>query len=265
LSDGSSAAATAPAQAKLFGRDARLSGGGQKRLSSYRGTADRPDKAKAIAAVVAVHAALAFIIVSGLNVEMVRRAVDQLTTIDIRQPPPPPPVEPPRPAPHPEAAKKPAGPPAKKAEATPVVAPRPRLPVASPIPAARVAGTGSATSSGAAVAGTGTGAGGAGNGAGGGGNADYSRFTPARLVRNLSRGDYQALAGRMPVGRAMVSLRVEPTGQPSNCRVARSSGDPYVDAGLCPLILQRLRFLPALDDRGRPIAYQLEYVATWRL
>ena len=97
-------------------------------------------------------------------------------------------------------------------------------------------------------------------------NSDYSRFTPARLVRNLTRGDYHALAGgRMPAGRAMVSLRVEPSGLATNCRVRRSSGDPYVDAGLCPLITSRLRFLPALDDHGRPIAYQLDYVATWTL
>jgi protein TonB len=63
----------------------------------------------------------------------------------------------------------------------------------------------------------------------------------------------------------MVSLRVEPNGQATNCRVLRSSGDPYVDSGLCPLITQRLRFLPALDDQGRPIAYQLDYVASWAL
>ena len=41
-------------------------------MSSYRGTADRPDQAKAIAAVVAVHAALAFVILSGLDVRNVR-------------------------------------------------------------------------------------------------------------------------------------------------------------------------------------------------
>ena len=37
-------------------------------MSSYTGTADRPDRAKAIAAVVAVHAGLAAIILAGLNV-----------------------------------------------------------------------------------------------------------------------------------------------------------------------------------------------------
>jgi protein TonB len=235
-------------------------------VSSYRGTADRPDQAKAIAAVVAIHAALAFVILFGLDVRNVRQAVEQMTTIAINEPPPPPPIQPPKPAPKPQAMKKPEGAAAKQAEPTPVVAPQPKLPVPSPVPAAKIAGTGTSTASGAARAGSGSGAGGSGAGPGGGGTADYSRFTPARLVRNLSRGDYRALAaGRMSAGRAMVSLRVEPTGQVTNCRVLRSSGDAYVDGGLCPLIMQRLRFLPALDDRGRPIAFQLDYVATWTL
>jgi protein TonB len=235
-------------------------------VSSYRGTADRPDQAKAIAAVVAVHAALALVFLSGLNVRNVRQTFERMTTIAVDQPPPPPPVQQPRPAPKPQAMKKPEGAAAKQAQPTPVVAPQPKLPAPTPIPAARVAGTGSSALSGASTAGSGTGAGSSGTGPGGGGSADYSRFTPARLVRNLSRGDYRALAaGRMPAGRAMVSLRIEPTGQPTNCRVLRSSGDPSVDSGLCPLLVQRLRFLPALDDRGRPIAYQLDYVATWAL
>jgi protein TonB len=232
-------------------------------MSSYTGTADRPDKAKAIAAVVAVHAALAAVILLGLNGRVVSAAVETLKTFDVRVPPPPPPPPPP-PATQAHKAKKAEGAPAKKAEASPIVAPQPRIPVQSPIPAAKIAGTGSATSSGAGTSGTGTGAGGSGNGPGGGG--DYSKFTPARLVRNLTRGDYQRLAaGRLPAGRAMVSLRVEPSGVPSNCRIARSSGDSVVDGNLCPLVVSRLRFRPALDDQGRAIPYSLQYVATWQL
>ena len=99
------------------------------RVSSYRGTSDRPDQAKAIAAVVAVHIALAFIIVSGLNVDMVRRAVEQITTVDIRAIPPPPPVEPPpKPTSEPQAMRKPEGASAKTAEPIPVVAPTPKIP-----------------------------------------------------------------------------------------------------------------------------------------
>ena len=95
-------------------------------MSSYTGTADRPDRAKAIAAVVAVHAALAAIILAGLNVRVVSHVVEQLKTFDIRLPPPPPPLPPP-PATRPHQMKKPQGAPAKKAEATPVVAPPPQI------------------------------------------------------------------------------------------------------------------------------------------
>jgi len=232
-------------------------------MSSYIGTSDRPDRAKAIAAVVAVHVALGAIILSGLNGGFVSHAIDTLKTFNINEPPPPPPTPPP-PARKPSAARKAEGAPAKKADATPVVAPQPKLPLPSPIPAAKVAGTGSAPSSGAGTAGNGTGAGGSGNGPGGGG-VDYSRFTPARLIRNLTRGDYRAIAGGMPEGRAMVGLRIEASGAVSSCRIVRSSGDAGVDAGLCPLIEQRLRFRPALDDQGRPIPYSLQYVATWAL
>ena len=162
--------------------------------------------------------------------------------------------------------KKPEGATAKRAEPSPVVAPPPRIPAPSPLPAAKFAGSGSASTSGASTAGNGTGAGGSGTGVGGGGYGDTSRFTPAQLVRNLTRGDYRSIAqGRLPSGRAMVSLRVEPSGVPSNCRVVRSSGDAGVDSGLCPLIEARLRFRPALDDQGRPIPYELQYVAIWSL
>ena len=231
-------------------------------MSSYHGTAAPPDKAKAIAAVVLVHVALAAVILTGLNVQTITRAVERLQTFDIATPPPAP--KPPPEQPKPKQAKQPEGAPAKKADASPIVAPTPRIPVQTPIAAAKIAGTGSASSSGAAAAGNGTGAGGSGSGPGGGG--DYSRFTPARLVRNLTRSDYQQLAaGRLPQGRAMLALRVEPNGLAGNCRVLRSSGDGVVDSGLCPLVVNRLRFRPALDDQGRPIAYQLQYVATWRL
>lgn len=232
-------------------------------MSTYRGTADRPDKAKAIAAVIAVHAALAAIILSGLNVRMVSQAVERLQTFDIVEPPPPPP-NPPPPKPKPAQARREAGAPAKKAEATPVVAPQPRIPAPSPIPAAKIAGTGSASTSGAGTAGNGTGAGGSGNGPGGGGNGDFSGYTPARLVRNLTRGDYRSITGGiMPMGSADVAISISPSGSISGCRVIRSSGSSTVDGRLCPLIAQRLFFRPALDASGRPIEFRTNFHASW--
>jgi protein TonB len=230
-------------------------------VSSYRGTADRPDKAKAIAAVVAVHAALAYVILSGLSVDLVRQAVDRLTTIDIRPPPAPPPIVPP-PKPVAKArTPKPEGEAAKKAEPSPIVAPPARIPAPSPLPAARVAGTGSASTSGAAPSGNGTGAGGLGRGSGGG---DFSGFTPARRISKIPDREYRALASTgLRSGSVGVTILVNPDGSVSNCRVARSSGDGSIDALMCQLTLRYVRFDPARDGAGRPVAQDVTFFPNW--
>jgi protein TonB len=232
-------------------------------VSSYRGSADGPDRAKAIVAVVAIHVALAFVFISGLKVQQVRQAVEVVTTLNLREPPPPPPIQPPpRPVPKPQAMKKPQGAVAKKAEPTPVVAPQPRVPAPSPLPAAKVAGTGSSTNSGAAGAGTGTGAGGAGNGPGGGG--DFSRFTPARRISKIPDSEYRALARTgLPSGSVGVTIRVNPDGRVSNCRVARSSGQPSIDGLMCELTLRYVRFDPARDPYGHPVAQDVTFFPNW--
>jgi protein TonB len=229
-------------------------------LPSYRGTADRPDKAKAIAAVLAVHAALAFLILSGLNVEMVSRAVEKLNTFNLQPPPPPPPVPPP-PKPRASAQEKPAGAPAKKAEPTPVVAPQPRIPAPSPIPAARIAGAGTATTSGAGTSGAGTGAGGSGTGSGGGGGGDY---TPARKLTKIPDREYRRFAATGIVsGSVAIAVRVNADGSLSNCRVARSSGNATADALMCQLFVQYVRFSPARDPAGQPVAQDITWVPVW--
>ena len=230
-------------------------------MSSYLGTADRPDRAKAIAAVVAVHVALAFVIVTGLNVRMVAQAVEQLKTFNLQTPPPPPPVPPPpKPQPKPKM-KQPEGAPAKKAEPTPVVAPPPRIPAPSPIPAARVAGTGSASTAGAAASGNGTGAGGNGYGTGGGGTGS---FTPARKLSKIPNREYRRFASTgIPTGSVAISIRVNPDGSVSNCRIVRTSGSPYADSLMCELTQEYVRFSPARDPSGRAIAEDVTWVPNW--
>lgn len=231
-------------------------------MSSYQGTADRPDKAKAIAAVVAVHAALAFVILSGLNVRTVSEAVQALKTFNLQTPPPPPPIAPqPKPArPH-EKVNKPQGAPAKEAEASPIVAPPTPLPIRSPLPAAKVAGRGNAPTSGTATGGNGTGAGGTGNGAGGGGGGS---FTPARKLTKIPDREYRRFAATgTSTGSVAISIRVNPDGSVSNCRVMRSSGNAYADSLMCQLTVQYVRFSPALDPSGRPIAQDVTWVPNW--
>lgn len=231
-------------------------------MSSYA-PADPRDRWKAIAAAVAVNAGLGAIIVTGLNVQIVTRAVETLKTFNLAPPPPPPPVPPPppRPSPRPEM-KKPAGAPAKRTEPTPVVAPPPRIPAPSPIPAARVAGTGSAATSGAGTSGTGTGAGGSGYGPGGGGAGAY---TPARQITTIPNREYRQLSATsgMVAGQVGVAIRINPNGTPSNCRVVRSSGSPPADSLMCVLISQYVRFRPALDPAGRPVASDITWYPRW--
>jgi protein TonB len=231
-------------------------------MSSYRGTADTPSRAKAIAAVIAVHAALGAAILTGLNVDMAERVIERLQTIDIRLPPPPPPEPPPRPAREEKKVELEEGAAGKKAEPTPVVAPKPRIPVQSPIPAAPVAGTGSATTAGAANYGTGTGAGGSGTGRGGGG--DYSKFTPARRISKIPDREYRRLAATgIRRGSVGVTIKVNTDGSPSNCRIARTSGDGAIDALMCQLTVRYVRFRPALDDRGRPVPQDITFYPNW--
>lgn len=232
-------------------------------MASYAATVTSPDRAKAIFAVVAVHVALAFIILSGLNMRVVRRAVEQLTTISIVEPPPAPAVQPPpRPAKQAQAVKKPEGASAKKADPSPIVAPQPKLPVVSPIPAAKVAGVGNGPASGAALAGNGTGAGSYGNGQGGGG--DFSGFTPARRISKIPDREYRMLASSgLQSGSVGVTIRVNLDGNVSNCRIARSSGSGYADGLMCQLTLRYIRFEPAHDSSGRPVAQDITFVPNW--
>jgi protein TonB len=158
--------------------------------------------------------------------------------------------------------KKPQGEAAKRAEPSPVVAPQPKLPLPSPVPAAKVAGTGAATNSGAASSGTGTGAAGAGNGPGGGG--DTTGFTPARRITKIPNIEYRRLAATgMQSGSVGVTVRVNPDGSVSNCRVARSSGDAGIDGLMCRLTVEYIRFDPARDRTGRPIAEDVTFFPNW--
>jgi protein TonB len=225
---------------------------------AYR-TPIRTSRWKPMAAALLVTGILGFGVITGLNVDMVGHAVEHLQAFDISLPKPSSREQPrPKPKPKPKAEGAPAAP-----KASPIVAPKPELqvPTSQPVAAARQAGTGASSSSGQGGAGTGTGAGGTGSGlgAGGGGN------TPARLVRNLSRSDYRRLtSGRLPQGSAGLAIGVDTSGRVNSCRVEHSSGDPVIDAGLCPLVSAELRFEPARNARGQPIPYFTHYLATWR-
>ena len=234
-------------------------------MPSYDGTV-REDRAKALAGVALVHVVLGAVILTGLNVHNVRQVVESLKTFDITEDLPPPP-QPPPPQPRADRAKEEEGAAGKKAEPSPVVVPKPKIevPAKPPVAAAPVAGTGSATTSGAANYGTGPGAGGSGSGRGGGGSGDFSGYTPARMINKIPDREYRRIsAGRLPYGSATISFRVNTDGRMSGCRVTRSSGDPYVDSIVCEAATRYLRFRPARDAGGRPVAQDMNYTPSWR-
>ena len=237
---------------------------GEAALGYYRAT-NRSDRAKAIAAVVLVHLVLGAVILSGLNVRMIAERIDVLETFDISEPDPPP--HPPPPMREAQRAREEEGAAGKKAEPTAVVAPKPRIevPATPPVPAAPVAGTGSASTSGAATSGTGPGAGGTGSGRGGGGAGDFSGYTPARRISRIPDREYRRLvaASGRATGTVGITLKVNTDGRPSNCRIARSSGLGSVDSLMCQLALRYVRFRPARNADGQPVAQDITWYPDW--
>ncbi len=243
----------------------------------YSGDLSRADRTGPIIAVVAVHAALLFMLL-GMAGHLTAAAVqDTLKLFDVREVPPPPPDVPPPPKPRertaPAAAKpKAAAPPAKKAEETAVVLPKPRvvIPVPVTVAVAPKAGVGAAPAQGATTAGTGSGAGGVGNGTGGGGigngsggDGDDGRGThPRRLDPPLNpRGFPRALVEPLPPGaRVLIIFTVRIDGSITGCTVRQPSGSPVLDALVCQVATQRFRYDPARHADGTPYVAKAAYM-----
>lgn len=243
----------------------------------YRSRPSSRDRTLSIGAVLLIHVGLAWAVLTfaGVDIVPIRETITQIIPIG-PEPPPPPEVEIPvqdEAAPEAEGAASARN---MKSEATPVEAPPPKLvvPTPNPIVASPTPRTGSEATQGASTVvgpgtgaggiGTGTGAGGSGSGPGGGGAGKGNR--PTLAGRGLGFGDYPPeVARRLPRrGAVFTIVHVQPDGRPDSCRIGRSSGDRAVDDWTCSLIMSRLRFNPARDGNGRPIADYYGYVQEFR-
>lgn len=236
------------------------------------------DRGGALAAVGAVHAALALVFLNLSGKLPLMEEQPDLRVFDVEQVQPTPPtrlaLEEQSPeteqAPEPEGA---ASPENIRSQATPIVAPEPpiSLPIPLPVNTTETPNEGAAPTQGASDvrgpgtgaggSGTGTGAGGSGSGTGGGGTGQPTR--PVLITPTLEgRRDYpREVLRRWPRGgRVFVRFQVDPEGRPFNCNIDRSSGDQAVDRWTCSLVLSKLRFRPATDERGRPVASWYGYV-----
>jgi protein TonB len=237
---------------------------------AYRTDVNTRDRSGAIAAVIAVHAALVlvFLHLNG-NIDETR-ADSVLRVFNLTQPPPPPPPPPPpqqKVQPKPKEKEGGSAPPNVRSQATPVKAPKPKVIVppvpqiaASPTPrqgtaptqgASNVAGTGT----GAGGSGNGTGSGNGGNGSGGGGDggvADLPHLiTPVLTGREIPRD----LIDQWPHGRPLLlRLRVDARGYVIGCDIVQGTGVPVIDGSMCNIAHDRLRFKPAVNRSGQPVA-----------
>lgn len=236
----------------------------------YRNDLTSRDKSGAMAAVLAIHAVLAFALLhmSGtIEIDDPQRAL-RVFDIDEIVPPPPPPPPPQQQAERPKPKEEEGGSsPNLKSEATPVVAPKPRieLPVKPPIAVTETPREGAAPTQGAAdVRGPGTGTGGSGTGSGsgagsGGGGGIATRAY--KLSPSLTMRDYPPhLRRRFPRGAGvLVTFTVLTNGRVTDCKVYQSSGDAEVDNMTCALVTSRFVYRPAYNRRGEPVVSQAGY------
>ena len=215
-----------------------------------------------ILAIALVHLGIFYALIRGLApnaVASVEKTVVSAFTVTITAPEEEPPVVEPEPD---EGAQ---GDPGREAVPQPVTAPKPKLP-RDDTPRPRASSTGTATTSGATDAGTGTGAAGSGLGTGagrGGGGQGGVAATKPVLTRSITDssafpippGGREARIGKSVVVRLMVSAE----GRVTSCSVYRASPFPETDAKVCELSYSQVRFEPARDAQGNPVAAPFYY------
>lgn len=179
------------------------------------------------------------------------------------------PEEPPEAEPMPDEGA--AGDPGKKAVPKPATAPKPRIPVKQTVPAPRASSTGTANSSGAKDQGDGTGAAGSGTGTGsgrgGGGQGGVAATKPVHISGSIDNArDYPVPPGgrKARVGtEVIVKVTVGVDGRASNCRVYKPSPDGEADRITCQLVVDRLRFRPAMDANNTPVPAPFYWRQRW--
>jgi protein TonB len=147
------------------------------------------------------------------------------------------------------------------AAATPREATAPEVPRPRDTPAPRASSTGSANVSGASNSGAGTGGGGEGSGTGSGASGSGSGNAATRPSVLSGRIDAARDFPIPPGGREVrfgtsvtVVFTVNVDGTASDCSIASPGPDPATNALVCPLVLERIRFNPARDGAGNPVA-----------
>lgn len=233
----------------------------------YRSDLNSRDKGRAVVAVVAIHAALLFVLLQMSGKMNLAGPQSVLQIINLREAPPPPPPPQLRQQAKPKRKEGGSAPKNIRSEATEVAAPKPRIvtPPLQNIAAAETPRLGAAPTQGASdVRGPGTGAGGTGTGTGSGsggngpgGGGDGGVADPPHLVTPVLRGRDipRETLDQWPRGATVfMRLRVDARGYVSECTIDRGTGVASIDNTLCNLAHDRLRFRPAVNRSGQAVA-----------
>ncbi|WP_237452063.1 energy transducer TonB [Qipengyuania algicida] len=204
----------------------------------------------AIVIVVLIHIALGYALITGLAMEAVKKAVEKVTTVDIKEPPPPPPPSEPPPPPKPDTAPPPPvapPPPISVATAPPPIQTQQTIPPPAP-PAIRIPPP-------APV-------------------APPAPPPPSKARAAQSEGNWaQRIIDNYPSravregteGTVGVAVVIGTNGRVSSCSVTRSSGSSVLDSAACDGMQRYARFKPALNAAGDPITSNYSTRIVYRL
>ncbi|WP_254772233.1 energy transducer TonB [Sphingomonas sp. NFR04] len=92
--------------------------------------------------------------------------------------------------------------------------------------------------------------------------------TPVKPMSNpgswVTENDYPALALREEhEGTVGFLLQIDASGIPISCSIARTSGSEELDERTCAILVQRARFSPARDAKGKPMAASYSNRLSW--
>lgn len=206
-------------------------------------------KTVSIIIVMLLHAALAYAFITGLAINVIKKAASELKVVDVDEPPPPPPAPPPPPPDVP-----------KNLPPPPIVSPPPIVNVPNPAPVmqtvtrappviitptAPVAPPAPPPPKPSQAVGL------------------KPRGAPGDWVTN---DDYPSDALRDNAeGTTGFTLEVGPDGKVTNCTVTSSSGNSSLDQTACRLLPRRARFTPAKDSAGNGMASSFSSRIRWQI
>jgi protein TonB len=208
------------------------------------------NRTAALVVVGLIHLILGYVLVTGLALNVMKEAVEDLKTFDVEEEPPPPEEEPPPPENQPQTPPPPqvaAPPPLVRTpmqvptiQATPNPPPFVPTPVYRPAPPAPPA------------------------------PPPVRRVEPQSVSGNLQGlfrdTDYPSSAlDNEEQGTVSVALNIGPNGRVSNCSVTGSSGSRTLDSATCRVLTSRAKFTPARDSSGNPTSGTFRQRITWRL